>query len=391
MSSCKLNVDVFLVIMSFADTTTVSNLMRTSSTLHREGTRFLLRDVVDLKSGPQVTAFRSFMKNSLTHRRRVSLLHSLQLSMATISSTAAISLEHLFGCLNTCGKLERLLLSHTELILSANVGMVAAVSRLTTLKEVVLLKSGYCCVALLRCLCSSLTAACIEFDGDDQERILDPNDPYPSNTRDPIQLLSHSRDTLTTLYVGSPGHSSPDGPVYPFLRELNIEHGPPPVLSHLIRAFPNLTSINFPDATPERLELEAVELPRHREMNIAHQVSHGSWSSLDEIEAEEILLLYLLALQCPVRVLRTDIHYTDDVDLLAEVLTDLTPGVLELRIDEAYMINTDTGIVDALCETRDPQITELRLFVEFQCRDVALDVDAFLVRTANVLCAETQR
>ncbi|RPD68865.1 hypothetical protein L226DRAFT_617222 [Lentinus tigrinus ALCF2SS1-7] len=294
--------------------------------------------------------------------------------MRTISPTTGAALQQLFFQVYRSGTLRTLRMDHSEAILASREGLGMAVARLTTLKDLLLGAAGERCVQLLSILRSRLVTATIAFDCQDQRWIRATDSHYAPDTRDPVRLLAQSRETLIALDVSSPGYPSNHISEYPLLTLLEIDSPTPPSVAHFLPAFPALRCLNISGNCENRSRW--VDDDVLRTLNIAHQVLHGSWQSLNIVGASTFIL-WLMGLRCTVRWLNVSLMHDFELDLLSDVLSDSRPTKVLLTIHEAAKF-MDVRCLTALCSARIPRIKTLHLCVRLGCRDADLDVDLLL-------------
>ena len=334
------NIDVMHIVMSHADRTVVSNLMKTCNTLNNAGTRYLLEDGVSLRHEEGLVSFVRFLwarGGSNECFRRVTLLSKLTLDFHDPKESTARILESLFGILaRGASNLTFLKMWAAEALLVLHPPLGATIATLTQLKTLDFFRAGEHCAKLLRALRSSLVTMKIHFatysrEGED-EVLAEPD-------VNPILLLEGSQSTLESLST-SFGLSSPDGPCYPNVTHLELSCADFPYIEDYIRAFPNLQSLTCFEYAGFGDELEWHE---RREMAMLYQAQHGTWQSMRDYQGSLFMLwIWGLACRIPSVGLSFDERRGLDPNFLNDIISDVRPSDLSLRLPGASWFLDDT-------------------------------------------------
>ncbi|RPD70298.1 hypothetical protein L226DRAFT_616192 [Lentinus tigrinus ALCF2SS1-7] len=365
-SKPELNVDVLLIILSFAPKQTQSRMMKTCRVLYLEGARKLLKYPVMLEGETQLLSFLLFMRADPQPVRFRSLLDlSLYLEQGISSRLGEVLKTFFFKLARTeHAGLRFLTVGGTEKLLLAVPGLTEAIVSLTSLTSINLISMGVEGSQLLRKLRSHLMSATISYDN-----IISDTAAGESKPLDLALVLKYSKDTLKELSltnfacgkwaVGNKVH------VYPHLTSLEFTGDWLPDTVGFLRAFPNLNSIevlydaHYPVLPPTEPDEE-----QWRAKQRDYQERYGSWETLRYFHGS-LLQLYLLAPICRIENISLDDEQdTDDAVMLRSVLSDARPAHLSLGtwLDPETFLGEDW--LGALSERRSPQLQVLDLLMK---------------------------
>ncbi|RPD55146.1 hypothetical protein L227DRAFT_615621 [Lentinus tigrinus ALCF2SS1-6] len=356
----KLNLDVLLHIITFAEITVQSRMMKTCHALYRQGARHLLRQNSHWHSTERkLVSFILFLLADPPFRfpslRQLWLGHGLQ---EGISSETGKMLTELFVQLGRAENigLRELWLGKSEDILRADSRLTEAIASVTTLNSISIDDVGLRGAQLLKTLRSPLTSATISFKKDvhlNGIRVEDLN---------PTLLLEHSKDTLESLELQNGCFTALGRTVvYPRLTNLAVEGPWFPYISVLLRAFPNLLRLSTALAVTRTPPwVEDADLSSE---NRAYQLKHGSWR-LNCFEGPS-RDLYLLSLLYPIPhvVLMHENGDNMDAEILRTILSDARP--IDLQLGPQFLTSNENVLnqewMAALFESRNPHLRVLQL------------------------------
>ncbi|KAI8995469.1 hypothetical protein BD414DRAFT_242251 [Trametes punicea] len=303
--SPALCLDIFSLIMFLCNKPTISNLMRTCSTLYSHGVRRLLDGLVVVRSEEQAVSFCLFMAKD--PRARCPFLRQLHLAVGIISTATGRLLWQ--ECLQSMTALEKLEFSTADDTLDSWPQLAGAIAELTTLKHLDIRGARTRACRMVRGLRKSkLVTAEFSYDPEEISKYLDPEylkglDSKEVMEHQPVRLFAASAKTLESLktdYSIFRRRCSQARPkvTYPRVHTLKLMDA---IVNTRpwIEAFPALRNISnaiswdIEDADDELRRLE----------NAEQQMAHGSWESLEECSGS-IYGIWILGLICPVQKLR---------------------------------------------------------------------------------------
>ncbi|KAM5538670.1 hypothetical protein V8D89_007699, partial [Ganoderma adspersum] len=380
------NIDVMHIVMSYADRTVVSNLMKTCNTLNSAGTRYLLENGVSLRREEGLVSFVWFLwarGDSNECFRRVTLLNKLTLDFHDPKESTARILESLFGILaRGASNLTFLKIWAAEALLALHPPLGAAIATLTQLKILDFFRAGEHCAKLLRTLQSSLVTVKIYFATYSTER---EDEVLAEPDVNPILLLEGSQSTLESLSA-SFALSSPDGPCYTNVTHLELSCAGFPYIEDYIRAFPNLQSLTSFEYAGFGDELEWHE---RREIAMVHQVQHGTWQSMRHYQGS-LLMLWIWGLTCRIPSVRLSFDQRRGLDpnFLNDIILDVRPSDLSLRLPGASWL-LDDAVRSVLSEEGRLQVLDICILFHINESDDTVSVGHILDLLVDVVRASS--
>ncbi|KAI9068359.1 hypothetical protein FKP32DRAFT_1754521 [Trametes sanguinea] len=344
MERPRLNYDVLLLVLGFSDKPTLACLMQTCRELYRPATTHILQGVVTLTLVPsRILSLSSFLLTDSL--QRMPHLRKLEISDAPwsrpdrdliIDSDSASSLNHLLQRLAVAGYLEELILYELDDVLYGYPHISDTIESFTSLQSIQIFEAGEPSESLLANLESCLVSATISFE---QFRTI-PDHVF----RNPVPLLSHSRNTLRRLYLlrARLEYLSDDldnEVTYPNVTDLILVHTDVLDISRYISAFPRLQRLETTECNdywPRQMDLST------REDNEEAQKQSGTWPKLDVYDGS-LLSLWQIAIACPISSLKLTHDDLGEVPptMAIDVLTAGRPVNLELRVRGCRVFLTD--------------------------------------------------
>ncbi|KAH9913572.1 uncharacterized protein BXZ73DRAFT_106913 [Epithele typhae] len=301
-----LYLDVLFGIMALSDDPTISRLMRVNKSLNIEGSKYLLDEpCISMRSSKNLDSLISFL--SAYNGTRLAFLRGLSLEMQTLQTSVARRLDDLLTTHATKVVLTQLDIQHLEAILKSCSSISTAFARLTTVTHIRFEGVDASGSEMLRNFQSKVERAVLQwhpFGAEEEEnigRLFRVQD-----TRIPMLVLRNFQSSLTTLAttLGNLHRFRGDNTfqeVYPLLTDLQLRD----IMllgmqtRTMIRAFPNAQKIVIHQRTAIEYD-RSHPIDAQHERNVADQLAHGSWSSLETFMAG-ILDLYLISPTCPIR------------------------------------------------------------------------------------------
>ena len=377
----SLNIDIMHIIMSYADRRVISNLMKTCHTLNSEGTRYLLADGVTLQREVGVVSFIVWFfqarGDSSERFRRLTFVDKLTIDFYP-SPPEYINhiLEGFFEIvvrLGAASNLTSLKISRAEALFTTHPPLAAAIAKLTTLKTLDLSFTGVHGATLLRTLQSSLVTVTVSFGLCDRER---EHEVIPEPDKNPILLLEGSQSTLESLET-SFAVTLPDGPCYANVTRLDLWWIDLPYIEDYIRAFPNLLSLKAFECVGYRTDPGIWNA--RRETTMLYQAQYGTWQSLRHFQGSMLILwIWGLTCQIPSVSLHFEQEYGVDPNFLNDIILDVRPSHLALRLRGASSL-LDDAVRTVLSEEGRLQALELSVLLCMDKDDDTVSIGRILV------------
>ncbi|KAH9921190.1 uncharacterized protein BXZ73DRAFT_104478 [Epithele typhae] len=299
--------DVSFHIMAFADDPTVCRLMQVNKFFNIEGAKYLLDDsCITIASSRQLDSLITFL--SAYNGARLQFLKGLCLEMQSLS----ISVPKRLGALLTAhtDKITMTLLdiTHLDSIISSCRALYAAFASLTTITHIRFAGINTVGSGFLRDFKSKVKVADLRWDPTPNIRL---TESASDEAKIPISVLKNFQSSLVDLSATNVSFQRSNGDntfdeVYPRLTDLQIQ-GVLITGMHtrtLVRAFPNLQNLVMVQPSTHRGD-DPTALDAQHEHNIAEQLAHRSWPSLETISGG-LLDMYILAPTCQVQ----EVHVT---------------------------------------------------------------------------------
>ncbi|KAH9910118.1 uncharacterized protein BXZ73DRAFT_109532 [Epithele typhae] len=306
MSQEPLLLDVLFHIMAHCDDKTISSLMAANKSLNLEGAKYLLDSPrITMNTSRRLDSLITFL--SAYNGSRLAFFKGLGLEMRSLPNTVGTRLAQLLTTHVDKLALTLLHIPHLDVILERCHTLSAAFAAVTTLTYIRIGGIDIVGSEMLRAFTSKLKSADVHFTAVSETSIEEGSSRIirEQKARTPIRVLKNSQSSLADLTVGVANMQRIHGDnafeeVYPLLSRLTIKDSP--LLGVLTRtmvlAFPNLQSLFFIQLARVNDDPNAADAQHER--NVADQLAHGSWTSLNTISAH-IMDLYMLSPTCPVR------------------------------------------------------------------------------------------
>ncbi|KAH9936781.1 uncharacterized protein BXZ73DRAFT_100205 [Epithele typhae] len=336
----RLPFNLLVKVMAFADDKTVSCLMKTSKRLHHCGARFLLDySLISLSMDEDLRSLMTFL--CVHGGYRLSYLEGLDLDIPSLKPDSAKLLERLLGEFTSQTRLKTLHILDVESLLATRPSLAHRFAALSTIKHIRFGEVGRLGSQMLHKFRSQLVTVDIAW-----KSVQDcANDSAEEDSRNPILVLKNSQSTLTSLVAHNafvlvddstrPFHDE----VYPHVTRLVLADIDTSQILPLVRAFPNLTHLDFnirADVMRDLYDDPERSFTQHCIFNTSDQDAHGSWNSLVHCGAP-LIDLYTLAPRCPTRALHVNgpaVH----AELLSAVLALTRPVQLVLEEVDGTML-----------------------------------------------------
>lgn len=347
----SLNADILLNIMNVSDAATICRLMQSSRELYHHGPKLLIPSLLFLRRDSHLESFMAFLSSEAPYRFK--FVKRLYITISYPSIRVAALLVDFLARFGPVLQLQLLGLENAESFLGVHPALADAFAKLEKVERFEMGDVGPATTAMLEHSKFALDEATLLLDrpptevhasegeegvhgvegGGEEE---DQGDEEISELScSPIFFLHKSRDTLRSLYVSRP-ITTPFHVLstiqYPRLATLHLGNNEVPRTYYYAHAFPNLSTLTVCTAkdTLARLVQSEEAMLDHHNLNVALQVEHGTWTTLESASGM-LIDFVLLALTCPVRRLtvygpRLEPHYT----YLHLVLLPTQPAYLHL-------------------------------------------------------------
>lgn len=330
-----LNADILLSITNVSDATTIYRLMQSSRELYHHGPKLLVPSLLFLRRDSHLESFMAFLSAEAPYRFKV--VKRIYITISYPSIRVATLLVDFLARFGPVLKLQLLGLENAESILGVHPALADAFAKLEKVERLEMGDVGPATTAMLEHSKSALDEVTLlidrpptevhapegeqgvhdlegggeeEYQGDEETSEL---------SCSPIFFLHKSRDTLRSLYVSRP-ITTPFHVLstiqYPRLATLHLGNNEVPRTYYYAHAFPNLSTLTVCTAkdTLARLVQSEEAMLDHHNLNVALQVEHGMWTTLESASGT-LIDFVLLALTRPVRRLtmygpRLEPHYT---------------------------------------------------------------------------------
>ncbi len=278
-----LNYDVLHIVMSLLSKREVFSMMGTCKTLYREGPKFLLHDVT-LRDEHDIRFFTQFMAADLYHRIRYLSIFTFE--CGRLHAEAALLLRSFLESAAPVLRLQHLRLLDPEDMLSSDLGLIQAFSRIAYMVTLSMRMPGRLSYDLLSKMSGFVQIAVVDCKKRGAEPVEDNN---------PIVPLCSLRNTLAEVAAyGVKAHISPGRGadiVFPHVRKLRLQTYSAIDSAEYARAFPNLVSLYFlgrRSAYRGFDEEDREVLGVHRERNRTSLRERGGWSTWEHLEGTPI-------------------------------------------------------------------------------------------------------
>lgn len=324
----------------------VAVMARTCRRLHMEGIRLLLSHRVVLVRKTQLVSFCNFMLTDNTDRRFLLWRGCFSLGVRYISTDIS---SLLFDVLNRCGNthVTNLQLWHATELLDSDPRLSSAFTSFTRLDVVFvgLQRGDRGGTRFLRSLRSPLKTVRLSLPmlaysqrAHSKSRVI-----YARNA-DPLWLLSKFSATLQVVAVD--GDVTIGGCQQQFLHmiELSVEQALP-LVRPLVASLPNLRILKFTAVVQMRRRENLLVMRSFvgkdfttrecREINLRDQHTHGTWTTLDMLQAP-IVTAYAAALLCRIKTLHLlgcKGRPAVELSMLLSVIQEARPAHLRLVFD----------------------------------------------------------
>lgn len=443
MDGARLNMDILLVVLSFADSDTTLQLMQTCRSLNHFGAKSLLDRCVklDTESKQAVVSFMTFLSRDsryrLYHFQRLELTRSTSTPLSMTLEVDAVGrlLEALFRLLARSGNLQCLTIEDVEVVLNVKSDLAGAISGVRTLKSLHLTYVGPCAAKMLRksqstfedidiAMFSDYEETTEEDDSDDDgddDGDEDSDDDSDDNSTDDdrsdedsdedndedvdnggetgedeeelpsldnrrlTHILFNSRNSLRALGMWGSGGVH-DGPRYPLLSDLFIGYIDKPRTRNHVHVSPNLRYLLAIDCNTSDDFSVPGAYEQLRSKNQREQARYGTWSSLWHFDGE-LSTLFVLAPACHIHAL--DVYakecVPEAVGMLRSCVDDAHPQHIHLSTHSARWL-LDADFLSAW--TRPALQSLVHLQLDLHCRngeeaDPELDINRGLVCGAH--------
>ncbi|KAI0701536.1 hypothetical protein C8T65DRAFT_788063 [Cerioporus squamosus] len=361
--------------MSLSSKREVCSMMETCKILHREGAKFLLRDVT-LNDEHDIRSFIQFMAANPYHRIRY-LNGILSFKCGRLSPETALLLRLFLEFAAPFLGLGHLRLLKPEDLLHSDFGLIQAFSRIPYIYAFSVSKPGALSFDLLSKMSGSVHMVVLNCKYSEVE---DHEDSHP------IYALRSLRNTLVEVVCsGVRANTTPDrcaGIVFPHVRKLRLDTSVPIDSAEYARAFPNLSSLHFSckKSIPWGLdEEEREELGAHRARNRTLLRERGGWSTLEYCDGTPVDL-WVLGLHSALERLRLYLGSMDEshqdivAGLFEELMGDIRVKHIHLDIWMSRAVRDALRTLSRTC--RDLQ--HLGLHVVFDPEEPLSDITGML-------------
>ena len=372
-----LNFDILFVIMGFLDLQDTSRMMRTCWTMYRGGSKYLLDDV-RIHSEGHAISFCYFM--FAEKRFRFRYLRHLTLLLGSISEPVARTLIAVLR--RAVSHLEVLNLSPSDPFLDSATDLPDAVASLTSLRSLSVSLADITTCVMLSKLHAPISRLNLEYvpSLDEYGASFVERANEEAVVIHPLTVCSAFSSTLEELHFTFEHYLERiprprSAPVYPRLRTLRLDEDWLDI-SPYIAATPCVTKLILQGVTDplyDTLQMDPELMSDIREDNKQAQLADGSWTCLQELDAE-LLMAYLCGLICQVpRVTLSHINL-HNARLLRKVLRDVRPTWLTFSVQGYLFCTLDWHIPEMLIDEGSASLTHLVIRWDLRKKDWNQDV-----------------
>ena len=203
-----------------------------------------------------------------------------------------------------------------------------------------------------------------------------------------LPALSNMATTLTTLISVRGIDNSEYDAIFPQMRVLDIHSNQLPSITHLIRAFPNLTELSFQTT----IFLDHGDLQPLRLRNRKNITALGNlWTSLDSL-AGNLDFLYSIGLSCPAHRLNilSTVEDSSDLEMLLELLDGFHPRRLDVSLNcQAHTARSiEITFLRPLLNRVSPtcRLLSIHLLVDYSIKEISKLKVVQLLKTLSIPC-----
>ncbi|RDX48462.1 hypothetical protein OH76DRAFT_1483837 [Lentinus brumalis] len=370
-----LNYDILHLLMSFSSKREVCNMMATCKTLHREGAKFLLHDVI-LQDERDIRSFTQFI--AADPYRRIRYWRTLKLTCGSVNPDTALLLRVLLEFAAPFLGLKYLRLHEPDNLLGSDLALIQAFSRIPHISMLRFSAPGALLFDLLQRMSGCVHTAILDCERSGAV--------HPLEESNPILALRALRNTLVEISgYGVKANTTSDlcaGVVFPHVRKLRLETSDAIDSAEYARAFPNLAVLYFSCRYSIHGgidEEERAELSVHRERNRTLLRERGGWSLLESYNGSPIDL-WALGLDATVERLRLfmgpmhDGQQTIVSGVFEELMRDIRVKHIHLDVWMSRAVHDTLTALSRTCR----ELHHLGLYVVFNPKELLTDVTAML-------------